>query len=301
MTAEPITIRPKSVEEIRKAFSDWRHRRDFPSDIRFSKPARSENRLIMRSPWKQDVRLSFENNLLSCEFAGQELRLDLAGFDVKAEVLGLTFVFEFKTSQSCGQLLKKRLSAIEKSKHPIFVSRALNALVEFEEELPKERIDEASSAPSDYMVLLEALTASTVATHLAVEDPLATARLRGVEQQRKLLEQSGGVLRAEEVANLLGLSRQAVDKRRRRGRLIGLKRGKRGYVYPVWQFEGGATLPHLEEVLDALRDYDPWMQLAFFINLNDRLENRSPLEMLRSGESDRVLEAARSYAEHGAA
>jgi hypothetical protein len=255
----------------------------------------------MRSQLRQDVRLRLQNNLLSCEFAGEKLDLDLDGFDVKAEVNGHILIFEFKTSQSFGRPLRDKLSAIEKTKHPIFVSRALNALVEFEEELPKERIEEASAAPSDYMVLYEALTAPSVAAHLAAKDPLATARLRGVEQQRTLLEQSGGVLGVDKVADLLGLSRQAVDKRRRRGQLLGLTRGKRGYVYPAWQFEGGKTLPNLEQILDALRDHDPWMQLTFFVNENDRLEGRTPIEELRSGHADRVLETARSYGEHGAA
>jgi hypothetical protein len=301
MKAECVTIRPNSVEEIRKAFSDWTHRRRvLCSHIHFSKPSRSEDRLIMRSQLRQNERLSFENNLLSCEFAGEKLDLDLGRFDVKAGVDGHVLTFEFKASQSVGRPFRAKLSAIQRTKHPIFVSRALSALVEFEEELPRERIDEASAAPSNYMVLYEALTASSVVTHLASNDPFATARLRGVEQQSRLLEQSGGVLGVDEAADLLGLSRQAVDKRRRKGQLIGLTRGKRGYAYPVWQFEGGTTLRGLEQVLAALRDQDPWMQLTFFVNRNDRLERRSPLEALRSGDLDDVLQAAHSYGEHGA-
>jgi hypothetical protein len=67
------------------------------------------------------------------------------------------------------------------------------------------------------------------------------------------------------------------------------------------QFEGGRTLAHLEKVLDALRSHDPWMQLIFFINGNDRLNGRSPLQLLRAGELEPVLRAAESYGEQGAA
>jgi biotin operon repressor len=127
------------------------------------------------------------------------------------------------------------------------------------------------------------------------------ARVRGVERQQNLVEQSGGTLKGERVAKLLGISRQAVDKRRRQNRLIGLTQGRRGYAYPIWQFHNGKTLSNLEKVLDQLRNHDPWMQLTFFLNANDRLEGSSPLEMLRSGKVEPVLEAATSYGEHGAA
>ncbi len=197
--------------------------------------------------------------------------------------------------------LKEILAAVGKTKHPIFFSRVLNALAELEHELPKEQIDLASAASTDYMVLLEALTAPSVATQLTAEDPLAAARLRGVERQHSLLKKGGGVLRGVEAANLLGISRQALDKRRRRNQLIGLTQGRRGYAYPAWQFEDGKTLANLEKVLGRLSDHDPWMQLTFFLNSNDRLEGRSPLDLLRSGQVDRVLQAAASYGEQGAA
>jgi biotin operon repressor len=196
---------------------------------------------------------------------------------------------------------KDELTAPHKTKHPIFFSRAISALEELETVLPTELIDEASAAPTNFMVLLEALKARSLATEFAVNEPLTIARLRGVERQHNLVEQSGGMLKGERVAKLLGISRQAVDKRRRQNRLIGLTQGRRGYAYPIWQFHNGKTLSNLEKVLDQLRDHDPWMQLTFFLNANDRLEGSSPLEMLRSGKVEPVLEAATSYGEHGAA
>jgi hypothetical protein len=195
--------------------------------------------------------------------------------------------------------LKEILAAVGKTKHPIFFSRVLHALAKLERELPKEPIDAASAAPTDYMVLLEALTAPSVATQLTAEDPLAAARLRGVERQHSLLKKGGGVLRGVEAAALLGISRQALDKRRRQNHLIGLTQGRRGYAYPAWQFEGGKALTNLEKVLGRLTDHDPWMQLTFFLNANDHLEGSSPLELLRSGQVDPVLEAAASYGEQG--
>lgn len=120
------------------------------------------------------------------------------------------------------------------------------------------------------------------------------------KRQRSMLKESGGVLSGAQVARILDISRQAVDKRRKQGQLIGLTQGKRGYAYPAWQFEGGKMLAHLTKLLDALRTHDAWMQLAFFINGNDRLNGRSPLELLRAGELEPVLRAAESYGEQGA-
>ena len=305
MPAESTTIRPKSVDEIQEAFTDWwdryRHSRRLASDIRFSRPSRSENRLLMRSRLTNDVRLQLNKNELSCRLAGRKFYLVLDDFDVKAEVVGRMLCFEFKLSKVPARPLKEKLAIVEKTRHPIFFSRVLNALTRLENELPKEQIHAASAAPTDYMVLLEALTAPSVATQLTAEDPLAAARLRGVERQQALLKKSGGVLRGKEAAELLGISRQALDKRRRQGRLIALTQGRRGYAYPVWQFEGGKTLANLEKVLGRLRDHDPWMQLTFFLNANDRLDGNRPLDLLRSGKLEPILEAAASYGEQGAA
>ncbi len=302
MSAQSTTIRPKSLDEIRQAVMDWlaRNRGRLAPKIHFSRPSQSENRLVMRSRPVRDVRLQFQKDALSCELSGRKIYLVLDNFDIKTEVDGGEVLLEFTLREALLRPLRERLTAVQNTKYPVFVTRALNALTGLEQELPKERIEQASAAPTDYMVLVEALTAPSVATQLAARDPLAAARLRGVERQESLVKKSGGVVRGEEAAALLGISRQAVDKRRRQGHLIGLTQGRRGYAYPAWQFEGGKTLANLGRVLDALRDHDPWMQLTFFVNANDRLNGSSPLEMLRSGKLEPVLQAAASYGEQGA-
>jgi hypothetical protein len=197
--------------------------------------------------------------------------------------------------------LREGISSVEKTKHPTFVSRALQALADLERELPIQRIEEATSAPNDYLVLLNAMTAPSIVAQLTDRDPLATAKLRGIGAQQGLLRASGGVLSAEEAACLLGMSRQAVDKRRRQGQLLGLTQGRRGYAYPAWQFENGKTISNLEKVLETLRSHDPWMQLSFFLNSNDRLNGISPLQALRAGDVEKVVQAALAYGEQGAA
>jgi len=137
---------------------------------------------------------------------------------------------------------------------------------------------------------------------LPSSDPLAIARLRGRVAMRDVLSREGGALTATQVAEVLGISRQAVDKRRKGGQLLALTLPKRGLLYPAWQFsESGATLPGFVEVLGALGDHDEWAEARFFLNGNDRLGGRPPLDALREGDLDAVLEAARGFGEHGAA
>jgi hypothetical protein len=114
------------------------------------------------------------------------------------------------------------------------------------------------------------------------------------------LAAEGGTISAPAVAELLGITRQAVDKRRRAGTLLGLPTGRRGYAYPVWQFADGGTLPGLTEVLAALAWAGPWTQVMFLLNHNVWLDERRPLDALRQGRRDAVVEAAHRYAEHGA-
>jgi len=96
------------------------------------------------------------------------------------------------------------------------------------------------------------------------DDPLAEARLAGLRSKTFLLQAEGGAVPVEEAAAMLGLTRQAVDRWRRAGKLIGLTMGRRGYLYPAWQFGEHGTIPGLEETLAALDSFGPWSQVSWF-------------------------------------
>jgi hypothetical protein len=182
----------------------------------------------------------------------------------------------------------------------IFQVRATRAVEHLLATLDSSVLVEAASAPTDTEVLLSALQQPSVLNSLLKQDPLAEAKLRGQRLRKELLEAEGGVIGPEEVGNLLGIQRQSVDKRRKAGTLLALELGNR-FVFPAWQIEGNRTVPHLEDVLAALHDQDEWRKLSFFVNGNVRLDGKSPLEVLRAGEYEDVLKAARSLGEHGAA
>ena len=83
-------------------------------------------------------------------------------------------------------------------------------------------IDEATSAPTDHLVVLEAIRAAPWVAELASDDPIAAAKLRGLKRRRERLKAAGGTLTSEQVGEFLGLSRQAVDKRRASNQLLAL-------------------------------------------------------------------------------
>jgi hypothetical protein len=166
--------------------------------------------------------------------------------------------------------------------------------------LEPDALEEAASAPTDIEVLLGALQQPSVLGSILVHDPLAEARLLGQKRRKELLDMEGGVLGPEDIGHRLHIQRQSVDKRRKAGTLLAVEVGNR-FLYPAWQIEDNKTLPHLEEVLDALKHHDEWRKLSFFVNGNVRLGGQSPLYALRKGRYDEVLKAAKSLGEHGAA
>src|SRR5271156_6169425 len=178
----------------------------------------------------------------------------------------------------------------------IFQVRATRAIENLVAILDPAVLGEAASAPTDVEVLVSALQQPVVLTSMLQSDPLAKAKLLGQIRRKELLEAEGGVFGPEETGDLLGIQRQSVDKRRKAGTLLAIELGNR-FVYPAWQVEGNRTLPHLEEILAALKDHDEWRKLSFFVNGNVRLGGKSPLKALRTGEHDEVLKAARSLGE----
>ena len=178
--------------------------------------------------------------------------------------------------------------------------RSINAVMRFEK-LSEDSVVSATTASTDLGVLVRVLASGELVDDLRSFEPLAPAFIRGIEARNQLLNENGGTLTAEGAAGVLGISRQAVEKRRSAGNLLGLTTGRHGYRYPAWQFTRSGVLPGLEDILRALAPYDPWMQAAFFLGSNPRLKGKSPLEMLKAGQLSVVLKAAEAYGEHGAA
>jgi hypothetical protein len=180
------------------------------------------------------------------------------------------------------------------------LQRSIIAVLRFAD-LSESSIEKATTAPTDLAVLVRALSSGELLDELRAVEPLAPAFIRGIQAQRRLLDEHGGTLSAAQIGEILGITPQAVDKRRRSRTLLALNMGRHGYRYPVWQFTKSGALPGMKDVLQALQPHDEWMQIAFFVSKNPRLGNETPIDMLKAGELKKVVDAASAYGEHGAA
>jgi hypothetical protein len=153
--------------------------------------------------------------------------------------------------------------------------------------------------PTDVGATVALLEHAVTASSVTAVDPLAAAKARWIRAEQQLLEEAGGTLTAAGVAELLGgIRRQAVEKRRDRGTLLGLRTGGGGYVYPVCQFHRGEVLPGLDRFLAAFpARTDPWQQLNVLLGPTDALGGVRPLDALRNGAVDDAVEAAVSACE----
>ncbi len=131
---------------------------------------------------------------------------------------------------------------------------------------------------------------------MAELDPTAALLAEGARFKQSLLERTGGAIGVLDVASLLGIKRQAVDKRRRARHLIAIPRGQ-DFSYPAVQFTENGLVPGLEKVLEAMPIEDPWMRLEWLITEDDELDGQSPLEALKAG---RIAEVIANAAGHGA-
>jgi hypothetical protein len=136
-----------------------------------------------------------------------------------------------------------------------------------------------------------------------LDDPFATARAAGNVERQRLLAEQGETWSAAEVALRLGISRQAVDKRRQAGKLVAVELGRRGLRYPAWQLRDGDVLPGLEAALASLAGSDPWSVLLFLGSPNAACDGQLPRTLLLDGGDDEialVTRAATAWMEHGA-
>jgi hypothetical protein len=178
----------------------------------------------------------------------------------------------------------------------VFLRRSVDAILELSM-LPEKELETAASASSNFLVLLKALEFPEVLAPLEQLEPLAPSFLQGIRHGRTLLEEGGGVIGVDRVADLLSMSRQAVNRQRQERKLLAISVGKRGYLYPVWQFEGPRTLPGLAETLRTLSGEDPWTHLEFFLRPNHMTDGKRPLDLLREGNLESVLHAAEAEGE----
>lgn len=179
---------------------------------------------------------------------------------------------------------------------------ALHAIIE---SLKQEDITDILAQNRPTFSLISAIERAGV-PEVELTDKEVQQKFKAIEMKEGMLERAGGTVGVNDVKEILGIGRQAVNKRRNAGKLIGLDLGGRGYQYPVCQFDEnkGGTVPGLEVVLEYLSPTEtPWMALQFLVRDNPRLKGNGkprPIDRLKQGNVDPVIKAAKTHGEHGA-
>lgn len=115
---------------------------------------------------------------------------------------------------------------------------------------------------------------------------------RGFEERKRLLADAIGV---REVAALLDVGRQTPHDRRIAGTLLGVKdRGQ--WRFPTWQFDADGpdgVVRGLPDALQALRGpISDLGRVRWFVTPKGDLEDRAPIDALRSGDVEDVIALA---------
>jgi hypothetical protein len=186
--------------------------------------------------------------------------------------------------------------AAEDALRRAFRRRATGLLDRLAAEAEPELLERALAEPSDAGALARLLAADVERHALSAVDPLAAAVGRGVAAREAMIARAGGLLPAERLAAILGLSPAAVAKRRQRDQLLAVPVAGRGHAFPAAQLQDGAVLPGLDRVLRAMPGTSGWTRLALLLTPHDGLDGRTPLAALAAGEVEAAVAAAAEFA-----
>jgi hypothetical protein len=133
-------------------------------------------------------------------------------------------------------------------------------------------------------------------------DARSLAILEGVRIAQEDLREAGGAYDLDQVRTLMhGVSRQAIDKRVQEGSLLAVPGPSNRRSYPTLQFNSdGTVVEGLKAVSEALPTRNPWTILNFLAQPDDRLSGRKPIDVLKEGKINLVVEAAQRIGQQGA-
>ena len=161
--------------------------------------------------------------------------------------------------------------------HRALLLRYVRAVEQLVQTMPNDLIMSTLSAPSDFGALVRALSDPRIVEPSRRTDPLAGAVGRSIDHRDRLRQMAGEMLSSSQVEDLLGIKRQAIDKRRKAHKLLALRMGS-DWSYPALQFDGGEGLFGLESILAAHAEKEPWVILDILLAPDEALRGRTLLD-----------------------
>ena len=123
----------------------------------------------------------------------------------------------------------------------------------------------------------------------------ALKRLREQALLRDPETWAGEDLGPKKAAERIGVSRSTLDNWRTAGLILVIPKGRMGHLVPLAQFDGRRPLAGLDRVIQAAGPVNGSWSAVLWLWLtlpNAVFSDRTPLDLLRQGQSDDVVQAA---------
>lgn len=194
--------------------------------------------------------------------------------------------------------LQVEVERVLESRTPV-VAEALEATIEgVRQSLAKSPEPTASAILSLVFAQLSQVAERELQNQFSVEDSFRLAKMRGQAAKLDILDQVGPMLRLQEAAELLGVTKQAVHKRLQSQSLFGIKYQEELRI-PAWQIRDAEVVPGIAGVLKSL-DTTDWGKLLFLHTENMQLQGRKPKDLILEGKGESVAQLALQFGEQGA-
>jgi len=103
---------------------------------------------------------------------------------------------------------------------------------------------------------------------------------------------AGGLLEPQAAISILNIPEQSIKERHESGEISAVRAGE-DYGCPACQSGPDGMVPGLSDALAAMPMRDDWMRLEWLLVPDDALDGSSPLQALKAGRIDEVLDVAR--------
>ncbi|MFW2545473.1 helix-turn-helix domain-containing protein [Primorskyibacter sp. 2E107] len=209
---------------------------------------------------------------------------------IAAEMPDSFFQAAMSSGSGSGELVRAMMPAQAKTDAQIkqvLLMRCMRTVDRMVSTMPKDLILSTLAAPSDFGALARVMSDPRISEPSLQTDPLAGAVGRSIAHRRTLMEMAGEMLSSAQVADLLGITRQAIDKRRNAHKLLAVRVAS-DWVYPAFQFGKEDVLTGIEEVLQAHAGDDPWVILDILLAPDEALGDRSLLQAIQQGDAEAV-------------
>lgn len=190
------------------------------------------------------------------------------------------------------QNLLRRINNLAVSLMPEFEDKnqAMNAIT----------LDDGSLMQLLYTVQMEQKTRAS-----EVEMRKVRRRRESLEKFYNELQQLGGTFKVNDVAEILGITRQAVNVRVKKNKLLAFKQNG-DFIFPAFQFTDKGLVSGFEEIMSAFdEDTHPMLRLGVLkspLTINSKGLIKTPIQIMLDGadpeELSLAIRAARLFSSH---